>query len=56
LVSAKMSRQSAGSAAGSVISMVGIAEAYKDLGLEGKAPRPSRVARFIAALLCDAPC
>src|SRR3954454_14894517 len=47
LVSARKSRQSAGSAAGLVISMAGIGAAYKDMPGRGK----PCVAKFIFALL-----
>jgi hypothetical protein len=47
-VSARKSRQSAGSAAGFVSSRVGMAEAYKGLLRRGKAC----VAMFIMPLLC----
>jgi hypothetical protein len=50
LVSARISRQSAGSAAGLLISMAGIAAAYKGWIAKGKA----RLAMFIRALLCGA--
>src|SRR5689334_20519071 len=49
-VSARMSRQSAGSAAGFVSSMAGIARAYKGLAERGK----DRVATFIRTLLSGA--
>ena len=55
LVSARKSRQSAGSAAGLVISMAGMAAAYKGLAARGKAHRRAALAMFMQALLCGSP-
>ena len=52
LVSARKSRQSAGRAAGFVISMAGIGGAYKGLARRGKARETCWLAMFMKALLC----